>query len=217
MCGGTAAAVIPYPGRRGLSPRVRGNPADTGKKGCPGRSIPACAGEPRPARAFHGRQRVYPRVCGGTQLTVPAQRIYRGLSPRVRGNPDITRIRRVAIRSIPACAGEPARCPSGRCGQGVYPRVCGGTGQAGCAGPPPVGLSPRVRGNHDDPPQTAAVPGSIPACAGEPSVAAVGHHPGEVYPRVCGGTLVLAHPNHGIIGLSPRVRGNRVGCGLAGT
>ena len=30
----------------------------------------------------------------------------------------------------------------------------------------------------------------------------------RVYPRVCGGTLVLAHTDLGIVGLSPRVRGN---------
>ena len=33
-----------------------------------------------------------------------------------------------------------------------------------------------------------------------------------VYPRVCGGTLDRKHREGGLSGLSPRVRGNLVGC-----
>ena len=50
-----------------------------------------------------------------------------GLSPRVRGNharrPDAVHRR----RSIPACAGEPAKSDLRQSRRGVYPRVCGGT------------------------------------------------------------------------------------------
>ena len=63
------------------------------------------------------------------------------------------------------------------------------------------GRAPAVRGRHGR--------GSIPACAGEPhgrTSASVGF---GVYPRVCGGTVVSLHRNHGKKGLSPRVRGNR--------
>ena len=50
-----------------------------------------------------------------------------GLSPRVRGNPEILKLWRPGAGSIPACAGEPI--PSaGKLGHNmVYPRVCGGT------------------------------------------------------------------------------------------
>ena len=74
--------------------------------------------------------------------------------------------------SIPACAGEP-RLSTGRPTLGrVYPRVCGGTTTSRLWPRYTWGLSPRVRGN-----QMASVPieerqGSIPACAGEPFVAA---------------------------------------------
>ena len=52
--------------------------------------------------------RVYPRVCGGTDDLDDVQGLnWKGLSPRVRGNPAASR----AFQAI------------GR----VYPRVCGGT------------------------------------------------------------------------------------------
>ena len=49
---------------------------------------------------------------------------------------------------------------------------------------------------------------SIPACAGEPIGQAEQQLLDEVYPRVCGGTLVEKHANRLGVGLSPRVRGN---------
>ena len=52
---------------------------------------------------------------------------------------------------------------------------------------------------------------SIPACAGEPDVAAVGVLSVEVYPRVCGGTEVFTQLLDFVLGLSPRVRGNHRG------
>ena len=53
--------------------------------------------------------------------------------------------------------------------------------------------------------------GSIPACAGEPAIRDCRSCPARVYPRVCGGTALA--PGYAVFqrGLSPRVRGNRVG------
>ena len=132
---GSIPACAGEPGRccswrcdgQGLSPRVRGNlafsfPFDIGK-----RSIPACAGEPPIADLNIVQRRVYPRVCGGTNLTKIPIFSVNGLSPRVRGNPN--HIRSVALHygSIPACAGEPpTEVYSVSLGR-VYPRVCGGT------------------------------------------------------------------------------------------
>ena len=50
---------------------------------------------------------------------------------------------------------------------------------------------------------------SIPACAGEPDSLVSPAIVGEVYPRVCGGTIyaLVSHAIHN--GLSPRVRGNQ--------
>ena len=67
VCGGTLRAAAAGSGIKGLSPRVRGNPARaTGRRGWLG-SIPACAGEPAGYFSSTVRCGVYPRVCGGTQ------------------------------------------------------------------------------------------------------------------------------------------------------
>ena len=71
---------------RGLSPRVRGNRSIDGVNGIGLRSIPACAGEPTIANPLKIFYTVYPRVCGGTKLSVNCFCIPSGLSPRVRGN-----------------------------------------------------------------------------------------------------------------------------------
>ena len=139
--------------------------------------------------------------------------------------------------SIPACAGEPLATAPKTFPVTVYPRVCGGTdcglGFLTCEN----GLSPRVRGNpfrrchgvywrlnlsprvRGNPPLFAASHQglrSIPACAGEPH-----HHKAQVstdavYPRVCGGTSILAAGVAPEQGLSPRVRGNPRPCGGRG-
>ena len=107
-------------------------------------------------------------------------------------------------------------------------RVCGGTRRRGSIKVDWRGLSPRVRGNRPGRPGDDIEEGSIPACAGEPTMAADGEAPpavyprvcGEpspavpsrrppsVYPRVCGGTDFQPSKGHMGIGLSPRVRGN---------
>ena len=208
VCGGTRAANCDTESRRGLSPRVRGNRGVDGAQRRGVGSIPACAGEPLERRGLEATSRVYPRVCGGTQLQHLLVAHVPGLSPRVRGNPAAAPPGGSCPGSIPACAGEPstAQGPSGM--SRVYPRVCGGT--------PPIiisahrrrGLSPRVRGN----PRTARPrrrgDGSIPACAGEPYIASVGEDAAKVYPRVCGGTACPFTPAVLDAGLSPRVRGN---------
>ena len=193
----------------GLSPRVRGNPARHAHRGRPGRSIPACAGEPRTARPAGRLAEVYPRVCGGTVAGASPGRKRRGLSPRVRGN------RRHAGRqpeipgSIPACAGEPFQLLTRRNCPPVYPRVCGGTyARRNCPPPRRNGLSPRVRGNRGTARVARRRRRSIPACAGEPPDDAGSPPPPSVYPRVCGGTHRRRLTDAQRAGLSPRVRGN---------
>ena len=201
---------------RGLSPRVRGNPACTKLEVRDVGSIPACAGEPRAAHRPHSRDEVYPRVCGGTAAKSQCPAFQQGLSPRVRGNPSHVKCGRQDKRSIPACAGEPT-CP--RLAQGsseVYPRVCGGTPDELLAWKLARGLSPRVRGNLSSFPRLSTCSGSIPACAGEPRLHRLTLAPNRVYPRVCGGTRPTVRKPHSILGLSPRVRGNRTGTSSIG-
>ena len=188
VCGGTAAKFSPTSAVRGLSPRVRGNPAQYRSWMNPDRSIPACAGEPTLCDRVDALREVYPRVCGGTPLYPINQGYMSGLSPRVRGNLNHSATAKCRRRSIPACAGEPQR----------HLRRFYGSG----------GLSPRVRGNPGESQAAAAAVGSIPACAGEPGTNRPPCQPSEVYPRVCGGTNHRNRQPASSRGLSPRVRGN---------
>ena len=73
------------------------------------RSIPAGAGEPALGDMGVDLRGVYPRGCGGTVGSRSSALKYRGLSPRVRGNPRVVRLMPKALGSIPAGAGEPRR------------------------------------------------------------------------------------------------------------
>ena len=170
VCGGTGVAVDGAVQTGSLSPRVRGNPQRHRRGNTGPGSIPACAGEPRPDGVSVSHVQVYPRVCGGTQLIVPALLLDAGLSPRVRGNP---------------CPRPAAARPAST---RVYPRVCGGTEAGSRQGALRAGLSPRVRGNRPSEELRQAVLGSIPACAGEPAPRPSARVGRRVYPRVCGGT-----------------------------
>ena len=148
-------------------------------------------------------------MCGGTAKSEAACSEDKGLSPRVRGNPDQAGSDRYLDRSIPACAGEPDPGQAGKSQIRVYPRVCGGTLKANAVGHSQPGLSPRVRGNPPSLAATTESAGSIPACAGEPAEVSLGRPNNRVYPRVCGGTVETPSTHSPYSGLSPRVRGNR--------
>ena len=92
---------------KGLSPRVRGNRKQCAAAGSRERSIPACAGEPLASMLVKYSKRVYPRVCGGTDITTRPAGLLLGLSPRVRGNRVKIALLFAIQGSIPACAGEP--------------------------------------------------------------------------------------------------------------
>ena len=210
MCGGTATGRRWFPTSPGLSPRVRGNPAISIRCHTASRSIPACAGEPVGLGTEVPARGVYPRVCGGTSEPRPRFPMHSGLSPRVRGNPIRLYPVGKSAGSIPACAGEPSRRAYLPRYQRVYPRVCGGTPVHTLRATRPYGLSPRVRGNHGDAIIAERLGGSIPACAGEPTLAAYLGCPTAVYPRVCGGTVKVNRRLLPGQGLSPRVRGNLI-------
>ena len=194
---------------RGLSPRVRGNHNDIAYHGRAAGSIPACAGEPGGRAYYHAIKEVYPRVCGGTGNAPYLAPGFDGLSPRVRGNLWPILLAACTVRSIPACAGEPARFLRLSRSYKVYPRVCGGTGSAWGGVRYRMGLSPRVRGNLFAQAFSAPRLRSIPACAGEPVTRFHSASTSKVYPRVCGGTHRRQRPLDSGKGLSPRVRGNR--------
>ena len=188
VCGGTSVKTLPVRNKRGLSPRVRGNPAVVESSKTASRSIPACAGEPCQFATGWWTRWVYPRVCGGTSSRSRARSRITGLSPRVRGNHRRGGGRYQAAGSIPACAGEPKVRNVGSGNQRVYPRVCGGTMEWTLVAVHAVGLSPRVRGNRHPHGLAYLERGSIPACAGESLTCFTQRVLEVVYPRVCGGT-----------------------------
>ena len=190
--GGTLAASIPCITRRGLSPPTRGNqrrPLSTARGDG---SIPAHAGEPR------------------TRATLPSIGLsVAGLSPPTRGNPGEPVVDAYRAGSIPAHAGEPCSQSWARPSAAVYPRPRGGTHQRRDLRLRVVGLSPPTRGNQLRPSGRARSRRSIPAHAGEPTIAARAASMASVYPRPRGGTRLPARLERLPRGLSPPTRGNR--------
>ena len=71
-----------------------------------------------------------------------------------------------------------------------------------------LGLSPRMRGNQQQPITEPTAAGSIPAHAGEPALSCRIRKLFRVYPRACGGTVRAITQATAAEGLSPRMRGN---------
>ncbi len=131
-------------------------------------AIPARTGEPILNRFDRARVSVYPRAYGGTSTGLGETSGETGLSPRVRGNLSYSVPHLHLIRSIPARTGEPLSSFGVRSRPTVYPRAYGGTVYWATAAGTEVGLSPRVRGNHDQSNSSASSSRSIPARTGEP-------------------------------------------------
>ena len=168
-CGATDSCIRPGLHMAGLSPRVRGNQVAIAViHSCLG-SIPASAGQPASATLCCTISPVYPRECGATQTPFILRSLWRGLSPRVRGNPSAVLWPRTGLRSIPASAGQPWAKAVRRPAVSVYPRECGATNVVVSIWPVLEGLSPRVRGNHLKEHKEEIRTGSIPASAGQPS------------------------------------------------
>ena len=208
MYGGTISINSPIEISIGLSPRVRGNPANIFPSIHLLRSIPACTGEPCRCLAAVHPAKVYPRVYGGTGNGRVLRACVPGLSPRVRGNLAQCPAFQGIQRSIPACTGEPDSFLVLKWLLKVYPRVYGGTSSAISLRIARRGLSPRVRGNRRVGVVQGVAIGSIPACTGEPLFRGDRILAVKVYPRVYGGTPGLVSYSRFVEGLSPRVRGN---------
>ena len=149
---------------------------------------------------------------GGTSARRPGGVRVAGLSPRARGNRPTFLIAIIRTRSIPACAGDPVTLFFRAEAVRVYPRVRGGTRLPARWLLRQAGLSPRARGNLEEPLEDGTRNRSIPACAGEPAENRRPCLPGRVYPRVRGGTGRSRQRRWPWRGLSPRARGNLTGC-----
>ena len=160
-------------------------------------------------------------MCGGTHRVADSVIVHRSIGEWSG-----------ALRSIPACAGEPngctpsaipALCPLDFCvAEGSIPACAGEPHPSGLTAGDPIGprlscgLSPRVRGNLcRNGPQAGSMRGqkpsnmgSIPACAGEPG--ASWRTILTVYPRVCGGTRCTHYDAVMSAQVYPRVCGGTV-------
>ena len=174
------------------------------------RSIPTCAGQPASPVSGTQPQRVYPHVCGAAMPEDERPSDDEGLSPRVRGSRYEVRPPVVAQRSIPTCAGQPVYSFGMDGLTQVYPHVCGAALRVGGQRRYGNGLSPRVRGSHDEISGTGWKYRSIPTCAGQPVHCNRHADRVEVYPHVCGAADISSSFDEPPIGLSPRVRGSRV-------
>ena len=106
--GGTVILIESSLAATGLSPRGRGNRRHRRHCFGHGGSIPAWAGEPHFDEGQEVRDKVYPRVGGGTPTPICPSLITGGLSPRGRGNPSPVLHPLDGPGSIPAWAGEPS-------------------------------------------------------------------------------------------------------------
>ncbi len=92
----------------GSSPRARGTHYRECLRSVRARFIPACAGNTEAGGTKQRRESVHPRVRGEHAVAVPCVVVGAGSSPRARGTRRGKRVRRTAVRFIPACAGNTA-------------------------------------------------------------------------------------------------------------
>ena len=168
MHGGTCRPMTSDPTDMGLSPHARGNHKRDRDPWVSLWSIPACTGEPGPSRSYQGMSRVYPRMHGGTRASLARPSRPIGLSPHARGNRQSSGYSVSALRSIPACTGEPIAAARGVLRFQVYPRMHGGTRCLYRGRCEACGLSPHARGNRLLGFLNFQPARSIPACTGEP-------------------------------------------------
>ena len=207
--GGNPTSPPTTPRTLGLSPRGRGKRSLLIHRPQRRRSIPAWAGETHQAVGCAIHTAVYPRVGGGNWQNRSRMSTGDGLSPRGRGKRYVGPCRAIAVRSIPAWAGETRPPPGPEQPTPVYPRVGGGNDNGFAQNLGTQGLSPRGRGKPGRSQSQRGNHLSIPAWAGETLERWVLDNPPQVYPRVGGGNLFSLRAMSAISGLSPRGRGKR--------
>ncbi len=204
---GDAPAGVRY---RGPSPRTRGSRPTYRCVAVIRGSIPAHAGEPAGSVACAAARGVHPRARGGAMNPQLHLKRDDGPSPRTRGSHSARWLMESIQRSIPAHAGEPPRPRPTAGGHRVHPRARGGAGCSTEWSAYNPGPSPRTRGSRPGRLGRAAVQGSIPAHAGEPSSCSAASDGRRVHPRARGGAARMRGSATTPKGPSPRTRGSRL-------
>ena len=191
----------------GPSPRARGTPSAAPLAAARPGTIPACAGNTLALRPPAERPGDHPRVRGEhsglRRISIPPE----GPSPRARGTLDHSSDFRLAMGTIPACAGNTSldsvmfRTPRD------HPRVRGEHTRYGIIPGSAQGPSPRARGTPYVGAHLVHDAGTIPACAGNTAARAASGVIRWDHPRVRGEhtdrTCSAAYSR----GPSPRARG----------
>ena len=146
VCGENSPRCRRLSGRSGSSPRVRGKRFQLVRILEDQRLIPACAGKTLRTKRGHQKRWAHPRVCGENVSKRPRRYRLPGSSPRVRGKPARSALRRRSQRLIPACAGKTAVTRASLIIQTAHPRVCGENALRQVYSLVDEGSSPRVRG-----------------------------------------------------------------------
>ena len=192
---------------RGSSPRVRG------KRRCPrvrrggARLIPARAGKTDGDLDFLTGHWAHPRACGENEEIRGRLLAVEGSSPRVRGKPRRSGLRRRLSRLIPARAGKTNGRTAAARSEPAHPRACGENVGVHFCVHFCSGSSPRVRGKHRRHSSSVGEPGLIPARAGKTGCSSSNTGCPRAHPRACGENRIAVSSMWARAGSSPRVRG----------
>ena len=212
-CGAAASCRSTCSVVRGLSPHLRGSPAEPGGGALAAGPIPAPAGQPVDADDGVRPGRAYPRTCGAARITKPSCAVIAGLSPHLRGSPFRPAKRRCLQGPIPAPAGQPGRQSAAHWRRKAYPRTCGAATSRQRVRIAYRGLSPHLRGSPRGSRSDVPRLGPIPAPAGQPRAADGRETALRAYPRTCGAAFNEQRYDLAPWGLSPHLRGSRASSG----
>ena len=211
-CGELARFQKLLRGSGGSSPRLRGTLGSQ----VPGvrlrRFIPAPAGNSERGRRRVAVRPVHPRACGELRCVPVLNWLIFGSSPRLRGTPCTWLRLLLALRFIPAPAGNSAPVAVVAACAPVHPRACGELYFGGIDRRVKSGSSPRLRGTRRLGCSARAQLRFIPAPAGNSLRTLFARRPVPVHPRACGELSFFAHVFSCRYGSSPRLRGTLFLC-----
>ncbi len=157
---------------------------------------------------------VYPRWRGELDRTASVVSSGSGLSPLARGTPVFANLWTIAIRFIPAGAGNTGARNTKPCICSVYPRWRGEHEMLVSVNAANTGLSPLARGTHILQNTRLISTRFIPAGAGNTCCSSWWSAAIAVYPRWRGEHNVRLSPLCVVAGLSPLARGTLHGFGF---
>ena len=170
----------------GSSPHVRGTHATASGSERPMGIIPACAGNTGHRGGGTLPAWDHPRMCGEHSGVDLATYGPQGSSPHVRGTPRRLRPAGRMGGIIPACAGNTGCSIGALIGRWDHPRMCGEHQISVSESSRNLGSSPHVRGTRVQAAGQAALPGIIPACAGNTRGTSTLWWSIRDHPRMCG-------------------------------